>query len=236
MSGGERHRADAPRIAVVIPCFRVKRFILEVLAGIGPEVSDVFVVDDACPEGTGDLVEAECRDPRVRVVRHETQRGVGGATLTGYRRAIDAGATVIVKVDGDGQMDPALVPRMAAPILAGSADYTKGNRFYRPDDLTPMPATRLIGNALLSFVTKFSTGYWEVFDPTNGFTAIHARVAAELPFEKIAPGYFFESDLLFRLGTLRAVVVEVPMAARYEDEESNLRIPARWASSPCATR
>ncbi len=210
-------------IAVVIPCFRVTKSILDVLRGIGPEVGRVYVVDDRCPDGTGDLVESQCEDPRVHVIRHETQRGVGGATLTGWRQALRDGAAIVVKLDGDGQMDPALIPRLAAPIQAGEADYTKGNRFWRLDDLEPMPRPRLLGNAVLSFLTKFSTGYWDVFDPTTGFTAIHARVLAQLPLEKISQGWFFESDVLFRLNTLRAVVAEIPMAARYAGEQSNLR-------------
>jgi glycosyltransferase involved in cell wall biosynthesis len=210
------------RIAVVIPCFRVTKSILDVLGGIGPEVAAVYVVDDRCPDGTGDLVEARCEDPRVRVLRHDARRGVGGATMTGWRQALRDGAGVIVKLDGDGQMDPALIPRLLRPLLEGEADYAKGNRFYRLEGLAAMPRARLIGNAALSFLTKFSTGYWEVFDPTNGYTAIHARVLSELPLDRLARGWFFESDLLFRLSTLRAVVVEVPMPARYEGEASNL--------------
>jgi glycosyltransferase involved in cell wall biosynthesis len=209
-------------VAVVIPCFRVKRWILEVVRGIGPEVSRIYVVDDRCPEGSGALVESECADPRVRVIHHPVQQGVGGATLSGYRAALADGADVVVKLDGDGQMDPAQLPRLVAPIAAGEADYAKGNRFYRLEGLAAMPRARLIGNAALSFLTKFSTGYWEVFDPTNGYTAIHARVLSELPLDRLARGWFFESDLLFRLSTLRAVVVEVPMPARYEGEASNL--------------
>ena len=210
-------------IAVVIPCFRVTKTILDVLRGIGPEVARVYVVDDRCPDGSGDLVEAQCADPRVRVLRHQARRGVGGATKTGWRQALRDGAGIVVKLDGDGQMDPALVPRIVAPIRAGEADYTKGNRFWRLDDVEPMPRARIVGNAVLSFLTKFSTGYWDVFDPTNGFTAVHARVLELLPLDKIADGWFFESDVLFRLNTVRAVVAEIPMTARYAGEQSNLR-------------
>lgn len=211
-------------ISVVIPCYRVRKHVLDVLSGIGAECESVFVVDDGCPEGTGALVEAECRDPRVRVIRHEARQGVGGATLTGYRAALDAGADVIVRMDGDGQMDPALIPRLVAPILAGDADYAKGNRFFDLDALRAMPWLRLVGNSALSFASKLSSGYWNVFDPTNGFTAIHGAVARQLPLDKLSRGWFFESDLLFRLGTLRAVVCDVPMPALYGDEESSLEI------------
>jgi len=209
-------------IAAVIPCFRVKRHILDVLAAVPPEVERIYVVDDACPEGSGDVVEGTCRDPRVRVLRHAANQGVGGATVTGYRAALADGAEVVVRLDGDGQMDPSLIPLLVRPILADEADYAKGNRFFELEGLRAMPRLRLVGNSLLSFMSKLSSGYWNVFDPTNGFTAIHAAVLRRVPLKKLARGYFFESDLLFRLGTLRAVVCDVPMPARYGDEESSL--------------
>lgn len=213
-----------PLIAVVIPCFRVRRQILSVIESVGPEVGLIVVVDDCCPEHTGTLVERECADPRVDVVRLQKNQGVGGAVLAGYERATERGATVIVKIDGDGQMDPSLVSRFVAPILSGEADYTKGNRFFNLESLRSMPTIRLIGNAGLSFITKLSSGYWKVMDPTNGYTAIHANVAKLLPADKIAKRYFFESDILFRLNTLQAVVWDIPMDSKYEDEESNLRV------------
>ncbi len=211
-------------IAVVIPCYRVKSRILDVVSGIGPECQAIYVVDDDCPEGSGDHVEAECRDPRVHVLRHERNQGVGAATLTGYQAALDGGAAVIVKLDGDGQMDPTWIPRLVRPIQDGEADYVKGNRFFDLGDLGAMPRARVLGNSLLSFASKLSSGYWNVFDPTNGFTAIHAAVARRIPLAKLSKGYFFESDLLFRLGILRAVVCEVPMPAVYQDEPSSLVI------------
>jgi glycosyltransferase involved in cell wall biosynthesis len=211
-------------IAVVIPCYRVKHQILEVLSRIGPECEIIYIVDDACPEGSGDHVEKECHDPRVQVLRHDRNLGVGAATLTGYRAALQSDADAVVKIDGDGQMDPAWISLMVRPILEGRADYVKGNRFFDFDGLGAMPRARFFGNSVLSFASKLSTGYWNIFDPTNGFTAIHAAVARRLPLEKLATGYFFESDLLFRLGILRAVVLEVPMPAIYRNEPSSLVI------------
>jgi len=224
--GGENPVLEVTRVAVVIPAYKVKRHVLQVIAGIGPEVRSIYVVDDCCPEGSGEVVQSQCRDPRVRVLFHGENRGVGGATLTGYRQAVSDGAEIIVKLDGDGQMDPALIPLFVRPIAQGEADYTKGNRFYSIEDLQQMPLPRIFGNSMLSFMAKFSTGYWNLFDPTNGYTAIHGAVAAKLPFAKIENRYFFESDLLFRLNTLRAAVLDIPMSARYADETSNLRILA----------
>jgi dolichol-phosphate mannosyltransferase len=211
-------------VAVVIPSYRVKRHISNVLDHIGNEVGKIYVVDDKCPEGSGQFVLDTCHDQRVTVLFHEVNRGVGGAVITGYERATEEGAVVIVKLDGDGQMDPALIPKFVQPILEGRADYTKGNRFYNIEDVRTMPFLRLIGNALLSFMTKLSSGYWDIFDPTNGFTAISARLVPYLPFHKISHRYFFESDMLFRIGTIRACVLDVPMVALYADEQSNMQI------------
>ena len=212
------------RIAVVIPSFRVTTQVLGVINAIGPEVWRIYVVDDACPVQSGAHVEQHCRDPRVVVLRHAINQGVGGAVMTGYQAAIADGAEVIVKIDGDGQMDPALIAEIAGPILSGEADYTKGNRFFNLDEIRAMPSMRLFGNAVLSLMTKVSSGYWDLFDPTNGYTAIHADVARHLPFSKISRRYFFETDVLFRLNLQRAVVIDVPMDARYGDEVSNLKI------------
>ncbi len=211
-------------VAVVIPCYRVTPFVLDVLRKIGPEVSSIIVVDDACPDFSGQMVAKHCRDQRVKVVFNQKNLGVGGATLAGYVAAVQEGAQVIVKIDGDGQMDPALIPQLVAPIVGGVADYTKGNRFYDIEGLRKMPPVRIFGNAVLSLMTKFSAGYWNLTDPTNGFTCIHAGVAKQLPLKKISSRYFFETDLLFRLNLLRAVVKDVPMHAHYGLEKSNLSI------------
>lgn len=211
-------------IAVVIPCYRAQHHVLGVLAAIPASVTSIHVIDDACPDGTGLYVQAECDDPRVRVHFNERNLGVGGAVLRGYAEALACGADIIVKIDGDGQMDPALLPAFVGPILKGEADYTKGNRFFDLTGIGQMPPLRIFGNAALSFMAKLSTGYWDIFDPNNGYTAIHAGVARRLPIGKISQRYFFESDLLFRLNTLRAVVVDVPMDARYADEVSHLRV------------
>lgn len=211
-------------IAVVIPTYKARESILGVLEKIGPEVSRIYVIDDCCPHRTGDLVTDSSIDPRVQVIRHDDNQGVGGATMTGYRAAITEGADVIVKIDSDGQMDPALIPFFATPIALGNTDYTKGNRFFDRDSLSGMPKMRIFGNAILSIMTKFSTGYWNIFDPTNGYTAIHARVADLLPMDRINKRYFFETDMLYQLNTYRAAVWDIPMRAHYGTEESGLSI------------
>lgn len=213
----------APRIAVVIPCFRVASHVLEVIERVGPDVGWIIAVDDACPEKTGDVIEHSCTDPRVRVLRHERNLGVGGAVMTGYAAAMALPADAVVKLDGDGQMDPSLIPALCEPLLLGHADYVKGNRFYRVSHASGMPVVRLFGNAALSFLTKFSSGYWQLFDPTNGFTAVHRCLLSQLDFARISQRYFFESDLLYHMNQLRAVVAEFPMVSRYAGEPSSLR-------------
>jgi glycosyltransferase involved in cell wall biosynthesis len=220
----DEHGRGPPVIAVVIPCHRVASRVGDVLARIGPEVARIYCVDDACPEDSGRHVQEHCRDPRVVVLRNERNLGVGGATLAGFRRAAADGAQVLVKIDGDGQMDPALIGRFVAPILAGRADYTKGNRFYHPSSARGMPLHRLLGNAALSFLTKLSSGYWELFDPTNGYVAIHRRVFESLPADDISRRWFFESDMLFHLNIVGAVVEDVPMDAVYGGEVSGLAV------------
>jgi glycosyltransferase involved in cell wall biosynthesis len=212
------------RIAAVIPCYKVAQHVLDVIAAIPHECERIYVVDDACPDGSGKLVAAQCRDPRVQVIFHEKNEGVGGAVISGYRRALGEGLDIVVKIDGDGQMDPALLPRFVAPLLNGQADYAKGNRFFDLRNISRMPTIRVFGNAVLSFFSKLSTGYWDLFDPTNGYTAIHADALRMLPLDKISKRWFFETDLLFRLGTVRAVVQDIPMDARYGDEVSGLRV------------
>jgi len=212
------------KIAVVIPCYNVKNHINDVLIKIPDFVDLIFVVDDACPQSTGEYVKNNFSDKRIHVAFHEVNKGVGGAVKTGYQLAIESSADIIVKIDGDGQMDPELIPFFILPIILGESDYTKGNRFYNLDNLKHMPFIRLLGNSILSFLTKFSTGYWNLFDPTNGYTAIHYKVASLLPFNKISNRYFFETDILFRLNTLRAVVLDIPMNAKYGSEISGLSV------------
>ncbi|MBP0951440.1 glycosyltransferase family 2 protein [Pseudomonas alliivorans] len=215
---------DALKVAVVIPCFNVRKHISNVITGIGKEVDRIYVVDDCCPERSGEEVEQHCHDARVVILFNAVNLGVGGAVMAGYAAALADGMDVIVKLDGDGQMDPALIPAFVAPITTGEADYTKGNRFFNLEEISRMPGLRIFGNATLSLLNKLSSGYWDLFDPTNGYTAIHRNVARQLPMGKISQRYFFESDMLFRLGTLRAVVVDIPMHAHYGDEVSNLRV------------
>lgn len=214
------------KVAVIIPSFCVSREILGVVRSIPKVVDFIVVVDDCCPEGSGDVVRQNISDQRVRIVFNKVNQGVGGATVEGYRMAIEMGAEILVKVDGDGQMDPNLIPMFVDPIIKGQADYTKGNRFFNPEDIRLMPPIRVFGNAVLSFFSKFSTGYYHIFDPTNGYTAISAKMVRSININKVSKRYFFESDMLFRLSLVSASVIDIPMVAIYGEERSNLKIKA----------
>ncbi len=209
---------------LIVPCYKVTDHILRVIAKTPAWVEGIVCIDDACPDKSGDFIEANTTDPRVAVIRLARNQGVGGATLAGYAEAVRRGGRVLVKVDGDDQMDLHYAAQLVAPILLGEADYAKGNRFTSISHLTAMPTVRVLGNAMLSFLAKLSTGYWNIFDPTNGYTAIQANVARLVMEKRVSRRFFFETDLLYHLGTLRAVVRDVPMPARYAGEVSNIRI------------
>jgi glycosyltransferase involved in cell wall biosynthesis len=161
---------------------------------------------------------------RIQCLFHDYNSGVGGAVISGYRYAFNSGADIVVKVDGDGQMPLSNFEDLVAPLLKGQADFSKGNRFFNPRQLSKMPSARLIGNAGLSFICKFSSGYWSIMDPTNGYVALHRTAFAYLEPDKLARDYFFESDLLYQLGIARAVVVDIPMPVIYGNETSSLSI------------
>ena len=222
-------------IDIVIPCYRVSQHVRQVVeeALTLPDIRNVIVIDDACPEHSGSLVSAAFpAEPRVIVLRHEENQGVGGAVLTGYEHAFANDAEIVIKVDGDGQMPPHRIPQLIATILRKEADYAKGNRFFYPRELSRMPRLRLIGNAALSLVNKFSSGYWSVMDPTNGFTALHREAYRHLELSAIDRRYFFESDMLFQLGIINAVVADVAMPVIYGQENSSLNISSALVQFP----
>jgi glycosyltransferase involved in cell wall biosynthesis len=219
------------RVGVVIPAYRVERQIQKVIAAVPGWVEAVIVVDDKSPDQVAARV-AELGDRRVTLIRHQENRGVGGAMRTGFRAALERGLDVIVKMDGDDQMDPSYLPELVQPLVDGRADFTKGNRYASTPSLKQMPLVRLLGNAGLTFLVKLASGYWNIFDPANGYIAVRAEVLARIELERLPDRYFFESGLLIELGKLRAVIADVPMAARYGDEHSSLSIPHTLVTFP----
>src|SRR5215211_523167 len=216
---------DQYHIAAVIPCYRVEQKISHVLAGLPHYLRHIIVVDDASPDHTSDhVMKAAQNDKRIVPLKHEHNQGVGGALRTGFQKALELGAQIVVKIDGDGQMDMTQLPNLLTPLVQGHADYTKGNRFRDFQALQKMPFIRRVGNMGLGFLTKSATGYWKLFDPTNWFVAIRGEVLAQLPLDRIDRGFYFETSMLANLYLIGAVVKDVPMPARYRDESSNLSI------------
>jgi len=212
-------------IATVIPAYRVELNIEAVLRDLPAYIKHIIVVDDASPDSTSDLITAASKkDRRITLIRHTENQGVGGAMVSGFRKALELGAQIVVKIDGDGQMDPAHIPALITPLIQGKADYVKGNRFRDFQSLQQMPFVRRVGNLGLSFLTKAATGYWNIFDPTNGFFAIRAETIEQLRFERIDKRYFFETSMLANLYLLGAMVLDTPIPARYRNETSHLSI------------
>lgn len=219
------------RIAIVVPCYRVERHIADVIRSIPSRYDTIVCVDDASPDGSAAAITA-LGDPRVTLVRRERNGGVGAAVKTGYMEAMRLGAEVCVKMDGDGQMSATDLDGLVAPLLNGAADYAKGNRFVDLRALQRMPRPRLIGNALLSFASKLASGYWNMLDVSNGFTAIRTSVLRGMDLNRVNDRYFFETSMLIELNILRAVTADVEMPARYGDEQSSMRLGRVLATFP----
>jgi dolichol-phosphate mannosyltransferase len=210
-------------IAVVIPAYKVQDHITRVIAGIPKWVKFIVVVNDASPDETAEILK-RVKDRRLHIIHHGINQGVGGAVLSGYTKALSLGANIMVKMDGDGQMDPAYLPTIIDPVLRGKADYAKGNRFLHTTALQRMPFLRRLGNVGLTFFTKIASGYWDIFDPTNGYTAIEKTALSMLSTDQISRDYFFESNMLLALRRINAVIRDVPIPSRYGDEKSSLSI------------
>jgi dolichol-phosphate mannosyltransferase len=213
----------AYRIAVVIPAYNEEDHIADVIDSVPTFVRHIIVVEDCGRDRTADVVaRIAAEDPRVTLVRHERNQGVGGAMISGFKKAIELKAQIVVKMDGDGQMSPDCLAELVEPLIAGRADYAKGNRFHDFQALARMPWVRRMGNVGLSFLTKAAVGYWTCFDPCNGYVAIRGEVLRRLALDKVHRSFFFETSMLAQLYLVGAVVADVPMPAIYGDEVSHL--------------
>src|SRR5918995_901921 len=210
-------------VAAVVPAYKEQEHIADVVRSMPELVDHIIVTDDASPDATAERARAAA-DGRTVVITLPQNQGVGGAVLTGHRAALDRGADVSVVMAGDGQMDPDFLPALLDPIADGRAQFTKANRFYGRGSFSGMPRGRVFGNIALSFLTKAASGYWNLFDPQNGYTAIHRDALDRLPWDQIARRYDFENDLLINLNILRVPAVDVPVPARYGREVSGMRL------------
>jgi glycosyltransferase involved in cell wall biosynthesis len=211
------------RVAIVVPAHNEERLVSRVVTTAPSLVDHVIVIDDASADGTSEAARATA-DPRLELITLAENQGVGGAILTGHQRALDLGADVAVVMAGDAQMDPAFLPALLDPIANGDAEFTKANRFFGPGSFSGMPRHRIVGNIVLSFLTKAASGYWNLFDPQNGYTAIHRSALERLDLSRIARRYEFENDLLIQLNVMRVPARDVPVPASYGDEVSGIHL------------
>ena len=215
---------EGKRVAVVVPAFDEERLIGTTLSGIPEFVDRVYVVDDASSDGTADRARAS-GDPRVEVISHEHNQGVGAAILTGYRRALDEGIDVTCVMAGDNQMDPDDLEAIARPVAHGEVDYAKANRLFTGRAWELMPRTRYLGNAVLSLLTKIASGYWHVADSQSGYTAIGHSTLELLDLDRIYDRYGFPNDMLVHLNVINARVRDVPSRPVYGvGETSGIRL------------
>jgi glycosyltransferase involved in cell wall biosynthesis len=211
------------KITVVIPAYNEEAFISCVIKSLPDFVDHIIVVDDCSKDNTFNSA-ARCDDQRVMVLKTTQNLGVGGATLTGYKKALELDSDIVVKMDGDGQMPPEYLPQLLDAIVEHGYSYAKGNRFIHAESLSVMPKHRLFGNILLTFMNKLASGYWHIFDPQNGYTAIKAEALNTLSLKNIHNGYFFENDMLLQLNLHGCRVKDVSIPAKYGEEKSDIKL------------
>ncbi len=210
-------------IAAVVPAYKEEKMIATVIETMPDYVDHIVIVDDCSPDGTSGVVE-RLNDPRVTLIRHEVNQGVGGAIVTGHKAAMSLGSDVNVIMAGDAQMDPNHLPALLDRVTRGGYGFAKANRFFAPESFEGMPNYRVFGNIVLSFMTKLASGYWNLFDPQNGYTAVRTEVLKRVPLDRVSRRYSFENDLLIHLNILQVGAVDVPIPAVYADEVSSIRL------------
>jgi glycosyltransferase involved in cell wall biosynthesis len=210
-------------ITVVVPAYNEEAFINGVMNTLPDFVDHIIVVDDCSQDRTFDIAST-CNDNRVIALKTSVNQGVGGATIAGYKKALELDGDIVVKMDGDGQMPPEYLPQLLDAIIEEDYAYSKGNRFMHGEALSSMPKHRLFGNIVLTFMNKLASGQWHIFDPQNGYTAIRTEALKSLNFKEIHKGYFFENDMLVQLNLNSYRVKDVSMPARYGEEESDIKL------------
>ncbi len=202
------------KLAIVVPAYNEEALIADTLKGMPPEADRIYVVDDGSTDATCQVIQPHVNG-RVRLLSNGHNQGVGAAIISGYRKAIEEGMDVAVVMAGDNQMDRKHLPELLAPIIAGKAEYTKGNRLTRFGHRKGMSNWRFFGNWLLTLLTRVASGYWRIGDPQNGYTAITREALKRINLDKVFPRYGYPNDLLVKLNIAGCRVCDVPMPARY---------------------
>jgi len=208
------------KVAVIVPAYNEEDHIADVIRGI-PEYIDFILIIDDCSTDKTPAIAQSFDDPRLNYFRNEKNLGVGGAILRGHEEALKLGSDIDVVMAGDNQMDPNYIPRLIDPIIDQDYDYVKGNRFLRNGHLRGMPPHRVFGNYALTFMTKVASGYWNIFDPQNGYTALKMSTFEYLDYPHITRKYQFENDILIHLSAIGAKVKDVPIPSKYHEESSS---------------
>jgi glycosyltransferase involved in cell wall biosynthesis len=214
---------EGRRIIALVPSYNEAAHVGGVVATM-PEYVDTIVVVDDCSADETSAAALEPGDPRVVLVRHDVNQGLGASLIDAHKRALELGGDIMVVMAGDGQMDPDYLPALLDPILHDGYDFSKGNRFFTTGSFQGMPWVRTFGNIVLTFLTKMATGYWDLFDPQNGYTAMTRRMSERIEWDAIARDYSFENDVLAALGLLRARVRDVDIPAVYGEEISDIKL------------
>ncbi|NJE30332.1 glycosyltransferase family 2 protein [Thermococcus sp. 18S1] len=210
------------KIGVVVPAYNEEKLIEKTLSGIPDYVDRIYVIDDASTDNTSQVVQKIMKkDTRVTLIKHETNKGVGGAIITGYKKGIEEGMDILVVMAGDNQMEPKDLPALLDPIIERDIDFTKGNRFLRKDYELRMPLWRRFGTFLLDWLTKIASGYWHISDPQNGYVAISTKALKRIDLESLYQGYAFENDLLIKASLAGLKAINVPVRIRYKVGESS---------------
>lgn len=221
------------RIAVVIPAYNEAELIVQAVQQVPDYVDDVIVIDDASTDGTLQVLRAAVSRPGLVCRRHLINSGVGAAIVSGYKQALRYGSDVAVVMAGDAQMDPADLPALLDPVVANRADYVKGDRLSWPGVFTSMPLLRFLGNHVLSFFTRFASGYREVRDSQCGYTVASAAILATLDLDRLYGRYGFPNDMLAHLHTVGARMAQVPVRPVYGLESSGISLFTGCVLVPC---
>jgi glycosyltransferase involved in cell wall biosynthesis len=215
---------EGKRVAVVVPAHDEELLVGETLRGIPAFVDRIVVVDDASSDATTDRAHA-VGDPRVEVITHQQNAGVGAAIVTGYKRALAEAIDVTCVMAADNQMDPAELLDFVLPVARGEVDYAKANRLFSGEAWDVIPRTRYLGNAILSLLTKIASGYWHVADSQAGYTALSLEALRRLDLDRIYRRYGFPNAMLVHLNVVNARVRDVPSRPIYGvGERSGIRL------------
>lgn len=215
---------EKQKICAVVPAFNEQERIGVVIKTMPGLVDHIIVVDDGSHDKTVENALLS-GDERVVIIRHRKNQGLGASIVSGHKKAMELGAEISVVMAGDAQMDPKYLPDLLKAVIEEGYDYAKGNRLLVPGHAKGMPRIRFLGNMLLTLLTKVCSGYWDISDPQNGYTAIRTKVLKELDLDYIARGYQFENDMLVNLNMIYANVKDVPIPANYDGQTSKIKMP-----------